>query len=103
VSSGLELYAIEDHAGPLAALSGQAAQTTDQIRPSGVEVGENEESERGDDGNDDGAGEFWKELHEVLANVMLALVILHIGGVILASVVHRENFTRAMVTGRKRA
>lgn len=46
-------------------------------------------------------GDLLEELHEGLANTMLAVVIVHVVGVIVSSRLHRENLVGAMVTGYK--
>ena len=46
-------------------------------------------------------GEAFEEVHEVLANAWLLLVVVHVVAVLLSSVVHRENLVRSMITGDK--
>lgn len=48
-----------------------------------------------------GGEEAFEEVHEVCANGMLAVVVIHIAGVVVSSWLHRENLVRAMVTGYK--
>ncbi len=105
VWSGLELYAAEEGAGPLAALRAEAvapAAAGGGLLVLASEYEDEEDEHEGGRGGEGRGGGDWEEIHEVLANLLLVLVILHIGGVILASVVHRENLARSMVTGMKR-
>jgi cytochrome b len=47
------------------------------------------------------SGESFKDIHEVLANAMLVLVIAHIIGVVVGSVLHKEHLAKSMVNGYK--
>jgi cytochrome b len=73
VLSGIALYGTTDFSGPLA----------------GVFRGEF-------------AADVLEGVHEVAANLTLILVVLHLGGVLLASLEHRENLVKSMITGRKK-
>lgn len=46
--------------------------------------------------------EWVEDVHEVLVNGTLVFIVLHVGGVILASFEHKENLVRSMITGLKR-
>lgn len=48
-------------------------------------------------------GDVVEELHELVSNAMLAVVLIHIAGVVVNSLMHRENLVRSMVTGFKSA
>lgn len=47
-------------------------------------------------------GEWLAELHEGAAAAMLTIVAIHVAGVAVSSLLHRENLLRAMFTGNKR-
>lgn len=49
----------------------------------------------------DAGGHWLEELHEGASNAMLALVLVHVAGVVVSSILHRENLARAMLTGYK--
>ncbi len=74
ILSGLAVYGGQELSGPLAPLL------------SGIPAGWAHQLE---------------DLHEILANLTLALVFLHLAGVAVTSLLHRENLIKAMVTGLK--
>jgi len=86
--SGLKAYEAEGK-GPLAAIETSIVSTA-------VADGwyENDRGHKGD--------EFWEEAHELIVNFMLLLIAVHLGGVLVSSILHRENLVRSMITGRKK-
>ena len=73
--TGFGVYGIEAGAGPLAMLAGSS----------------------------EGLKEVFEETHEFFANLLLLMVVIHVAGVVVESVLHRENLVKAMFTGLKRS
>ncbi|MBU3724721.1 MAG: cytochrome b [Burkholderiaceae bacterium] len=46
-------------------------------------------------------GEFLEEAHEMFANLMLAVVGVHVAGAVLSNLFHRDHSIRSMITGVK--
>ncbi|HKK13232.1 MAG TPA: cytochrome b/b6 domain-containing protein [Gammaproteobacteria bacterium] len=72
--TGMGIYGVEHHAGPLAGWLANAGHNTKEL---------------------------FEESHEFFANFTLFLVILHVAGVLVESLLHRENLVRSMFTGSK--
>ncbi|MFO1436373.1 MAG: cytochrome b/b6 domain-containing protein [Gammaproteobacteria bacterium] len=104
--SGLLVYGEDQHAGPMKsffAAESSAKTATESIGAEATERDEDEANENKSAGKGDEEEEFLEELHDSLADITLFLVAIHVLGVIIESLVHKENLARAMVTGRKRA
>lgn len=42
-----------------------------------------------------------EDFHELTANLLVIAIVLHVAGVILSSLLHRENLVKSMITGTK--
>ena len=91
VTTGLMAYG-EQGKGPLAAVLVTGANANSN------EAGQRALAKTGEEKSESTIG----ELHGLMANITVALVVAHIFGVAVASIVHKENLVLAMITGRKR-
>jgi cytochrome b len=94
--TGLALQGAEQGTGPFASLAAGTTVTMPSMIAKAV-ANDDDEDGNGEKENE----ELWEELHKFFANLTLLLAVLHIAGVIIVSLVHRENLVRAMLTGRK--
>ena len=108
--TGTALLAVEENAGPLAPWLGRGAAPEETMKglslfaaPARASQDEDERENDNDSSGDKKGGEALEEIHEFFSNLTLLLIIIHIAGVVLVSVLHKENLVRAMVTGRKRS
>jgi cytochrome b len=100
VGAGLTTLGAVKHKGPLAPLFA-SSQTVSMTVPALISTARADEY--GEESEHRGREKSpIKEIHEFFANLTIILAFLHVGGVVVASLSHRENLARSMVTGRKR-
>jgi cytochrome b len=46
--------------------------------------------------------ELWEDIHELMTSFIIFLIIVHVGGVIVSSWIHKENLIMGMITGIKK-
>lgn len=101
-TAGMALYAAEEGAGPLAGVIAAGPEADGSLgAPRLMAVSDDDERGEGGEAGEE-AGELFEEIHEILANFTLFLVILHVVGVALGSFRHRENLVASMWHGYKR-
>jgi len=102
VTTGMLLYGAEEGKGPLAGVMAQ--QTSIQL-PKLISTAHADDDERDYDSGkkDDDEHEFLEETHEFFANFTLFLVMVHLIGVFVGSVFHKESLVKAMLSGKKHA
>ena len=87
----------------LSTLSGMAALAADRGRgPLAGAIAQVPATQTRSGGEHEGGRSLWSGVHALTTDVAMILIVLHLGGVALASIAHRENLARSMVTGRKR-
>ena len=80
----------------LTTLTGLAANGTLKVATTLIPLAMADEGDAG--GEEEGP---FGEVHEFFAYFTLLLVVAHVAGVIVSSIMHRENLVRAMITGNK--
>ena len=98
VVTGLMNLGADKHTGPLASF--YVSRPVAEL-PTAITQHAGGETARGQ--TKEGEESAVRELHELFANLTLIFAGFHFAGVVLASLVHRENLVAAMITGRKRA
>ena len=99
-TTGMMLYGAEEGKGPLAGVMAQ--QTTIQL-PQIISTAQADDDHEHGNGSGKEENEFLEETHEFFANFTLFLVMVHLIGVFVESVFHKESLVKAMLSGKKRA